>query len=101
MLIERFLIWQRGPRRPDSLQLASRLLRLPWLVGNDAHEVLSDDHLHDARKLLDGLLVHGHERGAMCRRPYDAAVQHAGYANVVRVLEAAGRDRRKVEPGHG
>ena len=98
MLIERALIRQRGARRPHGLQLASCLLRLPWLVGNDTNEVFPDDNLHDAREILDRAFVNGRERCAERRGPYDAPMKHSGHANVVRVLEPAGDDCGEVEP---
>ena len=100
MVVEVAMARQPRAARPRDLQFAGGLNRLPRLLGDDADEVLLDDDLDQAGHAADRALVDADERGADRRRPNDAAVQHAGHAHVVDVLELAGDDGRNLDARH-
>ena len=87
-----------GPRPPST---GGGLLRLPWLVGDNADEVFPDDDFHHAREFCTEASSTDVSVAPNVGRPHNAAVQHSWHANVVRELEPAGDDRGKVEPRTG
>ena len=77
-------------------------------LGNDADKIADDDDIDQAGNVTHRVLVDADQAGADERagidtgigRTHDAAVQHAGDANVVHVSEFAGRLRRKIDARH-
>ncbi len=86
-----------GPRR---FQRRRRSNRLPRLFGDDADEVLADDHLDEAREVPYGRFVHALERRTDLGRPDDRAVDHSGHAHVVDVFQLRGGHRGQIDTRH-
>ena len=96
-VLEEFrLLGQAFPGRPGRLELARRLDRSPFGLGNDAEEAPLAHDLDHTGDAPDRCVIHGLELGADGRRPHHARVQHARHAEVMHVSEFAGHLVRNI-----
>src|SRR5262249_8877888 len=89
VLVELGLLGQPLPLRPGGLELAGGRDRAPFALRHDAEEIALAHDLDETGHVLDRGLVYAFERRADRRRAYDPAMQHAGYAEVLDIGEAA------------
>ena len=101
-------IGQGRYRLPVHLQPCRRLDRVLLALGHDADEIADADNGDNSRNVTYRTLVDRDQAGADeiagidagIGRPHDAAMQHAGNADVVDVDQFAGRFRRQVDARH-
>ena len=101
--------WSWGPGSSEpvlpfrrSRERSASLDRLFFARGDDAEEAAVAHHCHHARHRLRRRLVEAFERRAVSRRAHDAAVQHAGQAQILNVGRTArhlARECRSAAPG--
>ena len=91
------LLGQALPARPRGFELLGGFDGGPFILGNDAEEVALAHELDDTGNAADRRLVDALQRRSDRRRPYHAAVQHAGHAEVLHVGEFAGHLVRNVD----
>ena len=103
--LEVLQIGQCWCRLPGSLELRRRLDCVFLALGNDTDEIADPDHGDQSRNMADRGLIDCDQTGADkrasidagIRRAHDAAVKHAGHANIVHIDRFAGRLCRQVD----
>ena len=101
MIVKSFLLRQLGSGRPRNLQRLGNLHGLPGFLRDYADKILFDHHFHESRHFGNRAFVHIHEVRAHGPRANHHAMQHAGHAHVVRVLEGSRGHLRHIRPPNG